>query len=1421
MHRAMLRVGCHNVNGLAAKLPMLTEYWRQLSLDVVVAIDTHVDFFARPAVQRSLSADGWASYWCIGLPSTGHGRAKAGVAVLVRSQLLLSGVVSVEGGSTAPAAGPAQGRLLQVPLCWAGQRFDVLGLYLHANDAVANAAIISGPLRDMQRAAHPNHFLLGDFNFVEDCQLDRRRVGVAPGVRQQHDATPAAAWGHHLGTVHDVWRMLHPHRRGFTYVRSDAASRLDRIYCASTMLRQVISCSIDDRLPAVSDHWPVHMQLVPASPGALGPGLPRLRLAMQSDDTCRQVLRDWLVSQQPPADPAAVLDTWWPHFKLALQQQVGILNRLAKQRRAGLSEAAQLATATAALTAARTRLEVCSDNDVSGALNDVVLTAARLAELRDAAELVQRERRRQQWIHTGERPSHVMSRQLKPPRAGTYIHALRAPGSGHFVVDGLGKASIIGATYAAVTAAPSIQQAARSAVLGAVCTHSGRLSEEAASSIGASVVTSAEVLTAIGQTAPGKAPGLDGIPGELYRQYKQQLAPLLAALYSAIGALHRAPSGFLDGVILPILKPGGRSQDPTAYRPIQLLCYDYRILAKVLSNRLLPVMGSVISDTQCAFLPYRQIKHSIRLLQLLPVLLHALGQAALAVFTDFRKAYDTVDRGFLSAIADCLGFGVGFGEWLKVLLTNTYSCAVVNGFKSAFFRCEAGVRQGCPLSPLLYLLVGQALLCWLQQCGFGVVVAGCRMCAAQYADDAEPFLKALAELPAFLDCMRQFAAASGQHLNPSKTRVLLLGRQPTAASAQQPPPAADVPVAESAKSLGVTFTGVGNVQVDWEARLAVVKQRLTKISNIPNLSAFGRAFAVNAYALGTLLYVSQFACSIPTQHAALLQKWCAAVVDAALSPEGSLQRPPGIPTSCMAAHPRSGGFGMLPLQQHMLARWGCEARDLIISSQHAAPWVQVGRALWRQWSMQQRDVGVQAAGDSIWGLCLCPRQLLFRDPERPSALLPQPLRAFAQGLRALPPMQHVGEHAWDIDALCWTAPLWSNPVFTITQSWDWHGGQRDVSIGLEHAAPPTLLCLPMLQSLGQLVTLECELDRVCASSSLAAHAAYRAAIFPVYLQCRPQYADKQTALAEVRALLGLLPAQWVAAARRRFLTARTAGTHITSLMTVAQRDLEATRDSVAAYLGWHVTTPNSSHQADIPFSQLKVASATRLQHSPTLADIHTRHTAFVTSIATLEGVLPHVHHMPGVCSVLTRWWQLHVANSYKESAWRLTLNAFPTAQRMHVATLCPACGEQSPGVEHLFWTCPVASVVRLEVERQLVATGILPTPSRLPCSTIWLARLPDPRIHQLVWDLVCLAAVHAMNIARKTAWAVSQRLPTQSLIERIAARAAVGAFWDALADFAATLKTPRTAQNALLTQQPFLAWHVVLRCGSGLRVVRQ
>ncbi len=434
------------------------------------------------------------------------------------------------------------------------------------------------------------------------------------------------------------------------------------------------------------------------------------------------------------------------------------------------------------------------------------------------------------------------------------------------------------------------------------------------------------------------------------------------------------------------------------------------------------------------------------------------------------------------------------------------------------------------------------------------------------------------------------------------------------------------------------------------------------------------------------------------------------------------------------------------------------------------------------------------------------------------ALLPQPLRTLALGLRALPPLTHISTEALSLTDLCWAAPLWSNPLFTTSQTWDWHGQQHPAPVALEHTAPTGLLNLPQLQCLGQLVTLYHELTRVCASNSLAAHAAYNACIYPIYLQCRPQYADRQSALADVAQLTNLIPHLWVEAAEAHFTAAWTSGAHATALMTIPTTEIASARDGLSAHLGWQLPGPGNSRPTSIPLTHLTVATATRIQQSTSLTAIHQRHDAFINTIAALDP--PFAPHLPHVCSVLSRWWQLRIANTYKEAAWRLTLDAFPTAQRMHLNTPCPACGALGPGSSHFFWSCPVAKAVQQEILHQLAASGIMPATANLPCSAIWLACLPSPQIHRLIWDLVCLAAVHAMDIGRRTAWAVSQRLDASQLVEHIAARAARGAFWDALADFAATLKIPRAARCQQLTNQPFIVWCVVLTSGNGLRVIR-
>ena len=77
-----------------------------------------------------------------------------------------------------------------------------------------------------------------------------------------------------------------------------------------------------------------------------------------------------------------------------------------------------------------------------------------------------------------------------------------------------------------------------------------------------------------------------------------------------------------------------------------------------------------------------------------------------------------------------------------------------------------------------------------------------------------------------------------------------------------------------------------------------------------------------------------------------------------------------------------------------------------------------------------------------------------------------------------------------------------------------------------------------------------------------------------------------------------------------------------------------------------------------------------------------------------------------------------------------------------------------------------------------------------------------------------------MERGRRVAWAVSERLGAPHLVEHAASRAAGGAFWEALADFAATARVPRSARCAQLMLQPFVAWRLVV-AGNGLALERR
>lgn len=1408
-----------------------------LSLDVVVAADTHAGLFEWTRMEPRLLAGGWRSFWCLGHQQSGQMRA--GVAVLVRDSLLRCGKLQVrtEGATPGPSSSLAtRGRLLRVPLRWGGQDLDLVGVYFHASDYQANVSIIESTLQEWCSAAPGGRVVaLGDFNFVPCIAVDRGHVpqqqqqqqgagpggvgaregegngGMQPPQQQQgptaatRDTAPAAAWQRCMPGMRDVWREKHPRRRAYTYFHSRSFSRLDRVYVSTALMPQVASVKHADRQPSISDHTPVVMQLLPSGPGVLGPGLPKLRLSLQGDRQCEQQLAAWLTEQEAamPADDLSVVG-WWSGFKQRLRLKVQALNREARDRRANQGAEARRREAWAAVQASRQRLAHCSDGAAaSAAVARLQADATALASLLTQEEAVMQQRRRQQWVHSGERPHPAMTKMLRPSQGATFIAGLHAPGSGHLVVDGVGLASIVGQRYAEISTAPQVQRAAQQVVLQAMAQHSKRLTPEQDEELGAPAVSAEEVAQAIQGTAQGKSPGVDGIPGELFRRYREQLAPILARLYSAIGATKQCPSGFLDGAVVPVLKPGGVATDVDAYRPIQLLNYDYRLMAKLLANRLLRVAGHIIDPAQSAFLQHRHIGDSVRLLQLLPQLLRARNQSAIAAFLDFRKAYDTVSRDFLFAAGATLGVGAGFVAWMKVLLTDTYTCAVVNGFQSSFYHCSAGVRQGCPLAPLMYLFAGQALLCHLRQRGIGIDVAAGRLVAAQYADDVETLLPGEEAVPGVVADLTVYGDATGQWVQPPKCQLLPLGRTLVGAA-----PVAGIRVSATCRSLGVIFGSMGVVGVDWEQRLGVVRDRVQKISRIPDLSMFGRAFAFNGYAISTLLYHAHFTGALPAEHAVQLIKWASALVDAGIGPEDDQRRAPGVPRACMEAHPREGGLGLLPVRAHLHSRLACEAVQVLVGDA-SKPWVAASREL------LQHHVPV-VPGGGYWGLALCGRRCLFR--EAGGRLLPDPLRAFALGIRALPYLRCVGSEP-EPGPWCYHIPLWSNPLVAHREQWDWFGQQRQVMVGLEFVLPG-LSGLGTLQCIGQGVHWLKIVEDLCTITGDpgARDEAYKMLVWEPVLQKRPRYTNMLAAREDLRVLVAAIPSAWQEAARA-VLRARQMG----RLPAVTDAQVAAAREKVCVGLGWETRDGEV-----VELSSLTVALATKCQSLDALSAIADRHDAFIRRVESCDALQPGLGRLPGVTRVLARWWKLRVPNEHKEAAWRLTLDGFPTARRMHTGRHCVACGVAEPGVEHHCWECPVAVAVRHEIEGQLRAhrvgggTPWLTADSSLRCASLWLGVLPHPGLHRMVWDMVCLAGIGAMEYGRKVAWSAVLDQPALPLlaVERIAGRAAVGEFWRVLADFAVSAVVPRRVQGQSLTHQPFIAWHVVLAGGNGLRVVR-
>ncbi|KAK2659273.1 hypothetical protein Ddye_005806 [Dipteronia dyeriana] len=236
-----------------------------------------------------------------------------------------------------------------------------------------------------------------------------------------------------------------------------------------------------------------------------------------------------------------------------------------------------------------------------------------------------------------------------------------------------------------------------------------RLSDHESESLECSIMEE-EVWIAVNCCDGNKAPGSDGLNLDFV---KANWDLIKGDFMNFIRGIHNDGKIFKDinKTFIVLIPKNSAPKSLYDYRPISLVTSMYKILAKVLANRLKNVMDVIISECQTAFVKNSQILDNYVVAEEIIHEWKNNKEGILIINLDFEKAYDSVDHAFLDDMMRGMGFEEKWRQWIKNGISTPMMSVLVNGSSTSQFRVERGLRQGDPLSPFLFNIVTEGLSC--------------------------------------------------------------------------------------------------------------------------------------------------------------------------------------------------------------------------------------------------------------------------------------------------------------------------------------------------------------------------------------------------------------------------------------------------------------------------------------------------------------------------------------------------------------------------------------------------------------------------------------------------------------------------------------------------------------------------------------
>ena len=211
----------------------------------------------------------------------------------------------------------------------------------------------------------------------------------------------------------------------------------------------------------------------------------------------------------------------------------------------------------------------------------------------------------------------------------------------------------------------------------------------------------------------------------------------------------------------------------------EILNSDYKILTKLLAMRFQGIIHTLVNENQSGFIKGRNISNIIREIDDIIENEKKNKSENLILTVDFEKAFDTISSKFIVETFRSFGFGSTFLTWIEIIMKDRTACIKNNGYISEEFELQRGIRQGCPISPLLFVVAVELLAIKTRQESSvkGIKIYENFTKIRQYADDTTFLLGGVEDLSKIMSILELFSKCSGLLINKSKSKIMIMGNK--------------------------------------------------------------------------------------------------------------------------------------------------------------------------------------------------------------------------------------------------------------------------------------------------------------------------------------------------------------------------------------------------------------------------------------------------------------------------------------------------------------------------------------------------------------------------------------------------------------------------------------------------------------------